>query len=49
VALPLGKRKLKRTWGLAQRRGRRLNLMEETFVSLCRAQTREIEKSGLSN
>jgi DNA-binding transcriptional LysR family regulator len=36
VSLALGKRKLKRTWGLACWRGRRLTLAEETFVSLCR-------------
>jgi DNA-binding transcriptional LysR family regulator len=36
VSLPLGKRKLKRTWGLACWRGRRLTLAEETFVNLCR-------------
>lgn len=35
VALPLGKRKLKRTWGLLYWRGRRLTLTEETFVNLC--------------
>ena len=36
VALPLGKRKLKRTWGIACWRGRRLNLAQETFINLCR-------------
>jgi len=36
VSLPLGKRKLKRTWGLACWRGRRLTLAEETFMNLCR-------------
>ncbi len=36
VSLPLGRRKLKRTWGILHRAGRRLNLAEETFVSLCR-------------
>jgi DNA-binding transcriptional LysR family regulator len=36
VSLPLGKRKLKRTWGIAFWRGRRLTLAEETFVNLCR-------------
>jgi DNA-binding transcriptional LysR family regulator len=39
VTLPLGKRKLKRTWGLLHWRGRRLTMAEETFVSLCRTQT----------
>ena len=36
VALPLGRRKLKRDWALAHWRGRRLTLAEETFVGLCR-------------
>ena len=36
VSLPLGRRKLKRTWGLLHWRGRRLSLAEETFVTLCR-------------
>lgn len=39
VSLPLGKRKLKRTWGILHWRGRRLTLAEETFVNLCRTQT----------
>jgi DNA-binding transcriptional LysR family regulator len=39
VSLPLGKRKLKRTWGLLHWRGRRLTLAEETFVNLCRTGT----------
>lgn len=37
VALPLGRRKLKRDWALAYWRGRRLTLAEETFVGLCRS------------
>jgi LysR family transcriptional regulator, low CO2-responsive transcriptional regulator len=39
VSLPLGKRKLKRTWGILHWRGRRLTLAEETFLNLCRAST----------
>jgi DNA-binding transcriptional LysR family regulator len=35
VALPLGKRKLKRRWGILHWRARRLSLAEETFVGLC--------------
>ena len=35
VALPLGKRKLKRRWGVLFWRGRRLTLAEETFIGLC--------------
>ncbi len=37
VALPLGKRKLRRQWGILHWRGRRLSLVEETFLRLCRA------------
>jgi len=35
VSLPLGPRKLKRRWGVAHLKGRRLALAEETFVGLC--------------
>ena len=35
VALPLGKRKLRRRWGVLHWRGRRLWLAEETFIGLC--------------
>jgi DNA-binding transcriptional LysR family regulator len=35
VTLPLGKRKLRRRWGVLHWRGRRLSLAEETFVGLC--------------
>jgi DNA-binding transcriptional LysR family regulator len=35
VALPLGPRKLRRHWGVAHLKGRRLALAEETFVGLC--------------
>ncbi len=35
VTLPLGKRKLKRRWGVLHWRGRRLSLAEETFIGLC--------------
>ena len=37
VALPLGRRKLRRRWGVLHWRGRRLTLAEETFVGLCEA------------
>jgi LysR family transcriptional regulator, low CO2-responsive transcriptional regulator len=37
VALPLGKRKLRRHWGIVHWRGRRLSLAEETFVGLCKS------------
>jgi DNA-binding transcriptional LysR family regulator len=36
VALPLGRRKLKRQWGVLHWKARRLTLAEETFVGLCR-------------
>ncbi len=39
VALPLGKRKLRRQWGIVRWRSRTLNLAEETFVALCREVT----------
>lgn len=39
IALPLGRRKLRRQWGVARWRARPLNLAEETFVSLCREVT----------
>ncbi|MES2571317.1 MAG: LysR family transcriptional regulator [Verrucomicrobiota bacterium] len=35
VALPLGKRKLRRRWGVLHWKGRRLSLAEETFIGLC--------------
>ena len=35
VALPLGRKKLQRRWGILQWRGKRLNLAEETFMDLC--------------
>jgi LysR family transcriptional regulator, low CO2-responsive transcriptional regulator len=37
IALPLGRRKLQRRWGILHWRGKRLNLAEETFISLCEA------------
>lgn len=35
ISLPLGPRKLRRHWGVAHLKGRRLALAEETFVGLC--------------
>ncbi len=35
VALPLGRRKLRRNWGILHWRGRRFTLAEETFAGLC--------------
>jgi DNA-binding transcriptional LysR family regulator len=39
VALPLGRRKLRRCWGVLHWKGRRLSLPEESFVGLCREGT----------
>jgi DNA-binding transcriptional LysR family regulator len=36
VALPLGRRKARREWGILHWRARRLTLAEETFIGLCR-------------
>jgi DNA-binding transcriptional LysR family regulator len=38
-ALPIGKRKLKRRWGILLRKEQRLTLAQETFVGLCRTVT----------
>jgi len=35
VALPLGRRKLTRCWGILPGRAKRLNLAEETFIGVC--------------
>ena len=35
ISLPLGTRRLRRKWGIAHLKGRRLALGEETFVGLC--------------
>jgi DNA-binding transcriptional LysR family regulator len=39
VALPLGRRKLQRNWGILHWRGNRLTLAEEIFVRLCETAT----------
>ncbi|HEY5345928.1 MAG TPA: LysR family transcriptional regulator [Verrucomicrobiae bacterium] len=39
VALPLGRRKLQRRWGIIHWQGKRLNLAEETFIGLCKSAT----------
>ena len=39
VDFPLGRKRLRRTWGIAYLRGRRLPLGEETFIGLCRSVT----------
>lgn len=45
VALPLGRRKLKRRWGILHWRGRRLSLAEETFIHLCRSATESLSQA----
>jgi len=47
IALPLGRRKMKRNWGVIHWRGRRLSLAEETFLSLCKSATADLGKSPL--
>src|SRR5258708_5304035 len=37
VALPLGRKKLQRRWGILHWRGKRLNLAEKTFIGLCKS------------
>ena len=39
VALPLGRKKLSRRWGILRWQGKRLNLAEETFIGLCESAT----------
>lgn len=46
VGLPLGRRKLKRQWGILRWRSRSLNLAEETFVSLCREVTAQLAREA---
>jgi len=42
VTMPLGRKKLKRTFGIVQWNGRRMTLAEETFAGLCRTVTEEL-------
>jgi len=44
VALPLGRRKLPRRWGILHWQGKRLNLAEETFIGLCESATVLLER-----
>jgi DNA-binding transcriptional LysR family regulator len=37
VALPLGRRRLQRNWGVLHWQGKQLNLAEETFIGLCQS------------
>lgn len=45
VGLPLGRRRLRRAWGILHWRGRRLTLAEETFVGLCRSAAENLRRS----
>jgi DNA-binding transcriptional LysR family regulator len=46
VDFPLGRKRLRRTWGIACLRGRRLPLGEETFIGLCRSVTEMFGETG---
>jgi DNA-binding transcriptional LysR family regulator len=46
VDLPLGRKRLRRTWGIAHLLGRRLPLGEETFIGLCRSITETFSNAG---
>jgi LysR family transcriptional regulator, low CO2-responsive transcriptional regulator len=46
VLLPLGRRKLQRRWGILHWRGKRLDLAEETFVTLCESATAPLREAG---
>jgi LysR family transcriptional regulator, low CO2-responsive transcriptional regulator len=48
ISLPLGRRKLRRQWGIGHLQGRRLSLGEETFVGLCQSVTHEFTSRGAS-
>ena len=47
VAMPLGRRKLRRVWGLTHLKDRRLSLLEETFVRLCKVAGEAIGKTPI--
>lgn len=49
VAVPLGKRKLKRHWGIVALKTKRMNLAEETFTSLCKTFSEELISSTESS
>ncbi len=42
VELPLGRKKLRRKWGILHWKDRRLSLPEETFVGLCKSATERL-------
>lgn len=41
-AIPLGRKKLRRSWGCTLLKGRRLSLAEETFCGLCKASWEQV-------
>jgi len=45
VALPLGRRKLQRRWGILYWHGKRLNLAEETFIGLCESAATTLQRN----
>jgi len=45
VSFSLGKRKLRRQWGILVLKGRRLGLPEETFIALCRKGTEKFART----
>ena len=47
VAMPLGRRKLRRTWGIMHWRNKRLTLAEETFIGLCRSVAAKLINTNL--
>lgn len=49
VALPLGRSKLRRRWGITHWRSRRLTLPEETFIGICKSVTSEAPWAKLRN
>ncbi len=46
VALPLGRRKLSRNWGILHWQGKSLSLAEETFIGLCRSFCSGLRNAG---
>jgi len=49
VALPLGRKKLQRRWGILHWRGKRLNLAEETFIGLCKSACASLQETETIN
>jgi DNA-binding transcriptional LysR family regulator len=47
VALPLGRKKLLRKWGILHWKDHRLSLAEDTFVGLCKSVTERFQRSDI--